>query len=165
MPETNDSVFDKFAFEIFIFATAIVLLIVAMTVIMVLYKGAKMRALIPSVAMQKGVKALTDERFTEKYCTFAMQWTILALLLLALMGIIFIVTERAYRMPIFRKHQYSNIIKIMMFALDVNSYVPIKLCKVGGSIHLFKITGKLKRENITLVRNTIWNIIQINWKK
>ena len=37
-----------------------------------------------------------------------------------------------------------------MFISDVQNYVPIKLCKTAGSIHLFKIRGTLKHENIKL---------------
>ena len=33
---------------------------------------------------------------------------------------------------------------------DVQYYVPIKLCKTIGSVHLFKIVGTLKPENIKL---------------
>ena len=32
----------------------------------------------------------------------------------------------------------------MLFISDVQYYVPKKLCKTAGSIHLFKITGTLK---------------------
>ena len=38
----------------------------------------------------------------------------------------------------------------MIFISDMQNYVPIKLCKAAGSIHLFKITGMLKAENIKL---------------
>ena len=38
----------------------------------------------------------------------------------------------------------------MLFVSDVQLYVPIKLCKMVGSIHLFKITGTLKPENVKL---------------
>ena len=41
---------------------------------------------------------------------------------------------------------FSNAVKIMLFILDVQYYVPIKLCKTAESIHLFKITGKIKLE-------------------
>ena len=40
-----------------------------------------------------------------------------------------------------------------MFISDVQNYVPIKLCKTEGSIHLFKIRGMLKPENIDLNKN------------
>ena len=45
---------------------------------------------------------------------------------------------------------FSNAVKIMIFISDVQYYVPIKLCKIAGSIHLFKFIGMLKLENIKL---------------
>ena len=33
-----------------------------------------------------------------------------------------------------------------MFKSDAQYYVPVKLCRAAGSIHLFKITGKLTAE-------------------
>ena len=47
---------------------------------------------------------------------------------------------------------------------NIKSYVPIKLCKTLGSIHLFKLTGSINRENVTLHRNSIWNIMEIDWQ-
>ena len=52
----------------------------------------------------------------------------------------------------------------MLFVSNIESYVPIKLSKVTGSIHLFKLAGKLQKENITLHRNKIWDILEIGWK-
>ena len=60
---------------------------------------------------------------------------------------------------------FSNTVKIMIFILDLQYYVPIKLCKVTGSIHLFKIIGTLKPENIKLNQNYIWDTLEIDWKK
>ena len=51
----------------------------------------------------------------------------------------------------------------MIFFSNIKSYVPIKLCKTSGSIHLFKLMGSLNRENVTLHRNTIWDILDIDW--
>ena len=51
-----------------------------------------------------------------------------------------------------------------MFISNVKSYIPIKLCKTTGSIHLFKLTGSLQREDIRLQRNKIWDILEIDWK-
>ena len=65
-------------------------------------------------------------------------------------------------MPIFRKYHYSNTIKIMIFLSDIKSYVPIKLCKTSGSIHLFKLTGSINKENITLHKNTLWDVMEID---
>ena len=51
----------------------------------------------------------------------------------------------------------------MIFLSNIKSYVPIKLCKTLGSIHLFKLMGSINKENITLHRNTLWDIIEIDW--
>ena len=53
----------------------------------------------------------------------------------------------------------------MIFVLDVKNYIPIKLCKTAGSIHLFKITGTLKVENRKLNKNYIWDTLEIDWKE
>ena len=56
-------------------------------------------------------------------------------------------------------------VKIIIFISDVQNYVPIKLCKTAGSIHLFKIIGKLKAKNIKLNKNYLWGTLQIDWKE
>ena len=52
----------------------------------------------------------------------------------------------------------------MLFISDIKSYVPIKLCKTSGSIHLFKLNGSINKENITLYKNTMWDVIEIDWR-
>ena len=44
-------------------------------------------------------------------------------------------------------------------------FIPIKLCKTAGSIHLFKITGMIKVENIKLTKNYIWDTLEVDWKE
>ena len=51
------------------------------------------------------------------------------------------------------------------FFSDVQNYIPLKLCKTTGSIHLFKITGTLKAENIKLNNNQLWDMLEIDWKE
>ena len=46
---------------------------------------------------------------------------------------------------------------------DVQNYVPIKLCKTAGSIHLLKIKGTLKARDIKLNKNYLWDTLEINW--
>ena len=53
----------------------------------------------------------------------------------------------------------------MIFISDVQNYVPIKLCKTAGSIHLFKIIGTLKAENIKLNKSYLWDTLERDWKE
>ena len=39
------------------------------------------------------------------------------------------------------------------------------MCKAAGSIHLFKIIGMLKAENITLNKTYLWGTLEIDWKE
>ena len=51
----------------------------------------------------------------------------------------------------------------MLFLSNAHPYVPIKLCRVAGSIHLFRIKGRLKPENVKLKKNWIWDVLEIDW--
>ena len=53
----------------------------------------------------------------------------------------------------------------MLFISDAQYYVPVKLCRTAGSIHVFKITGKLTPEHIKLKRNILWDVIELDWKE
>ena len=77
-----------------------------------------------------------------------------------------LVTFLHYRKSRFCKGQkFSNAVKIMLFISDIQNYVPIKLCKTAGSIHLFKIKGMLKPEYIKLNKNYLWDMMEIDWKE
>ena len=51
----------------------------------------------------------------------------------------------------------------MLFISNTHSYVPIKLCRVARSIHLFGIRGRLNAENVKLKKNWIWDVLEIDW--
>ena len=78
---------------------ALILSVVTIIVIMLLFKGAKMQVLITNLAMQKCAKALTEE----KNCSNYEYWIIITWLTLILLGIIFLIIEKVYKMPIFQK--------------------------------------------------------------
>ena len=42
-------------------------------------------------------------------------------------------------------------------------YVPIKSCRVAGSIHLFRIRGRLNPEHVKIKKNWIWDVLEIDW--
>ena len=155
------SIFNHLASKKFIFVMAIISLIIVLIIIMLIFKGENMQVLVTNLGMIKGVKALTEGT---KIGTNYEYWIIIEWLSLILLDVMFLTIERVYKMPIFRKHQYSNTIKIMMFFSNIKSYVPIKLCKTSGSIHLFKLTGSMQRKDVTLHRNKIWDILDIVWQ-
>ena len=64
---------------------------------------------------------------------------------------------------IFRGRLFSNIIKIKFFIANNQCYIPLHLNKMAGSVHLFKLNGMLIKENLTLKKNWIWDVKEIDW--
>ena len=151
--------------DVFLFVTALITIIVMMVVIYVVCSHSRLKTLVTNIALQQltGVEA-TDLRFQDIYCTCNTHWYIIALLLLILIGIVFIITKKG-KSNLLRGHLSSNITKVMLFILDTQSYVLISLCKSAGSIHLFRIKGRLTPECISFKRNWIWDVLEIDWKE
>ena len=87
------------------------------------------------------------------------------MLLIILLGMIYLVTNIVKKCSLFGGHLFSNVTKVMLFISNTQSYVPMNLCKMAGSIHLFKICGRLTPENIKFKKNWIWDVLEIDWKE
>ena len=86
-------------------------------------------------------------------------------LALTILGLVMVAILHYRKSKLCRGCMFSNAVKIMIFISDVQYYVPIKLCKTAESIHLFKIMGTLKSDNIKLNQNHIWNTLEIDCKE
>ena len=53
--------------------------------------------------------------------------------------------------------------KILLFISNTHLYIPIKLCRVARSIHLFRLRGILNLENVKLKTNLIWDVLEVDW--
>ena len=70
------------------------------------------------------------------------------MLSLSILGLVLFAILKPRKLKLFRGHLFSNAVKIMLFMLDAQYHVPIKLCRMARSIHLFKILGALTPENV-----------------
>ena len=87
------------------------------------------------------------------------------MLSLSILGLVIFTILKSRKLKLFRGHLFSNAVKIMLFISNTQYYVSIKLCRMAGSIHLFKIKGRLTPENVRLKRNMLWDIIELDWKE
>ena len=87
------------------------------------------------------------------------------MLSLFILGMVIFIILKLKNLKLFRGYLFSNTVKIMLFISDVEYYVPITLCKKGGRIHLFKITGMLTHKNVKLKTNILWDIIELDLKE
>ena len=70
---------------------------------------------------------------------------------------------QARRIKFCRGRLFSNIVKIILLISDVPYYVPVTLCRTAGSIHLFKITGRLTIDKVRLDKHYVWDVLEIDW--
>ena len=98
-------------------------------------------------------------------CTCKIQWYTIIILSISNLGIIILIILKLRNLKVFGGHLFSNAVKIMLFISDNQYYVPIKLCRMARSIHLFKITRMVTPENVKLKRNILWDVIELDWKE
>ena len=148
--------------DISLFITAIISLLSTTLTVYLLCKHKKLWMLIASLVLHhvKEVGAVPQKEINSECKTLTYISLVLTILGLAMVAIL-----HYRKLKFCRGWTFSNVVKIMIFISDVQNYIPIKLCITAGSIHLFKITGTLKPENIKLNENYIWDTLEIDWKE
>ena len=143
------------------FIYAITSLLATNLTVYILCKHMKLQTLMASLVLHQvkevGAKVTQKEKNSE--CRTLAYIGIIVMIL----GLVRVTIWHNRNSKFCRGHTFSDAVKIMVFISDVQNYIPIKLCKTAGSIHLFRITGMLKAENIKLNKKDIWNILEIGW--
>ena len=165
-PKESDSRFQSFLSsfiaDVLMFTAALMTLIIMLIIIYVLYQQSKLKALVTNIAMQR-IKAIEAADRNGMLCTCKTQWYIMGILITITLCMLYLVTNKIRKTSCCKGCLFSNNTKILLFISNVHSYVPIKLCRVAGSIHLFSIKGRLKPENVKLKKNWIWDVLEIDW--
>ena len=86
-------------------------------------------------------------------------------IVLTLLNMVIVILLHYRKSKFCRGHRFSNVVKIVLFISDVQNYIPIRLCKTSGCLHLFKIIGTLTSEDVRLNKNYLWDTLEINWDK
>ena len=160
------SFLNSFLADVLLFVAALLTIIVTLVVIYVVCGQSKLKTLVANIALQyiKGTEA-ADPGFQDINCMHKMQWYIIGMLLIILLGMIYLVTNRIKKSSLFGGCLFSNVNKVMLLISDIQLYVPVNLCKIAGSIHVFKIGEKLTPEGIKFKKKWIWDILEIDWKE
>ena len=87
----------------------------------------------------------------------------MGMLIIITFSMLYLVTNKLRKTSFFKNCLFSNNTKILLFISNTYSYVPIKLCRVAGSIHLFRIRGRLNPENVRIKKKWIWDVLEIDW--
>ena len=129
-------------------------MIIMLVIIYIMYGQSKLKSLVANIVIQhlKGVEATN---VSDMLCMCKTQWYIMGMLIITTLGMLYVVTNKIRESSFFKGCLFSNNTKILLFVSNTHSYIPIKLCRVAGSIHLFRIRGKLNSENVRLKKNWI----------
>ena len=138
-----------------------------MIILYILCKHNKLRTLLVSLALQqvKEVSASATKQEDNNMCTCTSQFYIILALIITIIGLVIFDILQVRRIKLCRGQLFSNVVKIMFFISDMQYYVPIKLCKTAGSVHLFKITGILMPDKVKINKHYIWDILEVDWKE
>ena len=156
------SFLNSFLVDVLLFIAALTTVIRTLVVMYMVCGQSKVKALVANLALQH-TKAVEATDPATRYCICEPNWYIVGLLLIILLGITGLVMNKIRKSCLFKGHLFSNMTKIMLFMSNTTNYVPIKLCRIAGSIYLFKIRGRLTIQNIRFQRNWIWDVLEINW--
>ena len=138
-PENNSgfqSFLNSFLADVLIFTAALITLIITLIIMYMLYGQSKLKALVTNIAMQR-IKAVEAADMNDMLCTCKTQWYIMGMLIIITLGMLYLVTNKLRKTSFCKGCLFSNNTKILLFISNVHAYVPIKLCRVAGSIHLF----------------------------
>ena len=149
--------------NIFTFTSSIISMITIILVIYLYCKHKHIRTIIVSLILHKvkEVEANTPTKPENTQC----QTLVYIGITLTLLSMMIVVLLHYRRSKFCRGYRFSNIVKIVLFILDVQHYIPVKITKTSGSPHLFKFTGTLNSEDIKLNKNYLWHTLEINWDK
>ena len=162
---SNKKFFSNHIVNIFMFTSSIISIITIMLVAYLFCKHKHIRTTVASLILHKikEVEANSNHNLEINNCECRTLAHVGIILTVLSMIIVFFLHYRRSRLC--RGYNFSNAIKIMLFISDVKNYIPLKLHKTSGSIHLFRIKGTLKSEDIKLNRNYLLDTLEINWNK
>ena len=109
------------------------------------------------------IKAFEAADVSDMLCACKTQWYIMGMLIIITLGMLYLVTNKLRKTSFCKGCLFSNNTKILLFISNTHSYVPIKLCRVARSIHLFRIRGRLNPEQVKVKKNWIWDVLEIDW--
>ena len=127
-----------------------------------MYGQSKLKALVTNIVMQR-IKTVEAVDVSEMLWTCKTQWYIIGMFIIITLGMLYLVTNKMRKSSFFKGRLFSNNTKILLFVSNTHSYIPIKLCRVAGSLHLFRIRGRLNPEYVKLKKNWIWDVLEIDW--
>ena len=153
---------NSFLVDMLIFIAVILTVFLVLVILYVITGQSKLKALITTMALQRirAMKAFDTNRQTQS-CNSGL---LKILLILNLVIVVSLLLRKIKKSVFFWGQLFSNMVMIKLFLADTKSYVSLDLKQLARNTHLFKLTGELSLENVTLKKNWIWDVLEIKWE-
>ena len=162
---SNKNYFSNHIVNIFTLTSSIISIVTIMLVVYLFCKNKHIRTIVASLILYQIKEVEANSNPNTETGNYECRTLTHVGIILTVLSMIIVMFLHYRRLRLCRGCKFSNATKIMLFISDVQTYIPIKLCKTSGSIHLFKIKGTLTSEDIKLNKNYLWDTLEINWNK
>ena len=144
-----------------VFTVAMLTVFIIFVIIYIIMGQSKLKALVATMALQRviTVDVLNTNRQTQNCNSELLK----ILMILNLVIVVSLLLRKIKKSVFFQGQTFSNMVKIKLFLEDTKSYVSLDLNKIARNTHLFKLTGELSLQNVTLRKNWIWDVSEIKW--
>ena len=115
----------SFLADVLLFSAALVTMIITLVVIYMVCGQSKLKALVANIALQCA-KEIEAADMTDTYCMCKRNWYIIGVLLIIMIGIFYLVTNKINKSGLFKGQLFSNMTKVMLFISNSKTYVLIK---------------------------------------
>ena len=141
-----------------IFIAAILTVFLVLVIPYVITGQSKLKALIITMALQtiRLMEALNTNRQAQG-CNSGLLKILMVLNLVILVSLLL---RKIKKSIFFWGQPFSNMVKMKLFLADTKSYISLDLNQLARNTHLFKLTGELLLENVTLKKKWIWDVLE-----
>ena len=146
---------NSFLVDTLIFIVAILTVFLIFVILYIITGQSKLKTLVTTMALQgvRAVEALSANRQAQNCNSELLK----ILMVLNLVIVVSLLLWKIKKSVFFWEKPFSNMVKIKLFLADKKSYVSLDLNQLARDTHLFKLTGGLSLENVTLKKNWIWD--------
>ena len=152
----------SFIADIIGFSTALLTVLITLVIIYIVMGHSKLKMLVAKMALQC-IKTVEASALNPHHI-ICKNGLVRILVIINLAIVILMALAKLRKSRIFKGRLFSNTIKVKLFVGDNQCYIPLHLKKMTGSVHLFKLHGMLIKENLTLKKNWIWDVLEIDWQ-
>ena len=153
---------NSFLVDTLIFIVAVSTVFLVFVILYIITGQSKLEMLVTTMALQRirAVEALN----TNKQAQTCNSGLLKILMILNLVIVVSLLLRKIKKSIFFWGQPFSNMVKIKLFLADTKSYASLDLNQLARNTNLFKLTGDLSLEDVTLKKNWIWNVLEIKWE-